>query len=481
MAVAALLLEDNEVDIVLLIAEANKITETEWQRDLSVNTSIDWVAYAGSPAKRAKIRQKLPQLLLASYDVVKRDAAIFRKNERGNEMAPVPGPLIEALEGKRVLVICDETTRIANRGSQTYKAHQLLFSTLRDTPGFRLLAMTATPMEKTPENYFNLCRLLYPQGACTVEEFERSYVLQFDVYRNPFKFKNLSPGTTEPGVTPLNERLAPIVLRKRKSDPDVVNFFPKKFELPPTFVKLGKSHLEFYKAVAALTDGLSDWEARPFVTVLRQLAAHPLSLSRADGELAQAITNQVTVEGLQQLGSAKTDRMMDWCREVVQDQGAQAVIFTFFAHSVLPLLSQSLESAGYSVSIHHGGMSATARSAAQRAFQQGDTQIFLTSDAGQRGINLPTASYLLNYERPPSHTNFIQRSDRIHRVDSTNESVFIYSLVAQSTIEEGFYELGLRRNSWSDKLLEDDLVESSDFLSATDRRYLLRVGRKQAK
>jgi len=71
----------------------------------------------------------------------------------------------------------------------------------------------------------------------------------------------------------------------------------------------------------------------------------------------------------------------------------------------------------------------------------------------------------------------VQRADRIHRIDSTKESVWMDSLVARDTIEEGLYNLNLRRNDWSDKLLGDDEAAEMEFISAADRRDLLRIGK----
>ena len=94
-----------------------------------------------------------------------------------------------------------------------------------------------------------------------------------------------------------------------------------------------------------------------------------------------------------------------------------------------------------------------------------------------KGINLPEATYLLHYERPPLHSLLVQRADRIHRIDSKAESVWMDSLVARDTIEEGLYNLNLRRNDWSDKLLGDDEASEMEFISAADRRDLLRIGK----
>ena len=85
----------------------------------------------------------------------------------------------------------------------------------------------------------------------------------------------------------------------------------------------------------------------------------------------------------------------------------------------------------------------------------------------------------MHYERPTLHSQFIQRSDRIHRIDSLAESVFIYSMLVRNTIEEGLFKLGLRRNDWSDKLSGDDELADENFITAEDRKQLLKIGRRR--
>ena len=481
LALAARKLENDEVDLVLLVCEKNKTIAEEWPAEIERYTDIEWAPYSGTPAKRKKIRESLPQMLLASFDIVKNDAAVTRKNERGNKMAPTPGAFCEALEGMRVFVIYDETTRLANRTSDTHKHHSVLLDVIRQTEGSCVLALTATPMEKDPVSFYNLTRIMSPEHTCTVKEFEENYIAAWDVFGNPSRFRNLSEDSVTPGIVPLKDRMGALVLRKRKSDPDVVEYFPLRREMAPTMIRMGDLQRQFYDSVSALTDGLNDWEARPYTTVLRQIAGTPEALLLSEGEIAKNIVDIVTPGGVAAIPSAKTERMMNWVQEVVRDQGAQAVIFTFFGQSILPLLQRDLENAGYSVAINHGSLSDTVKNQMQRDFRTGNKQVFLTSDAGSKGLNLPEATYLLHYERPLTHSNFIQRSDRIHRINSMHESVYIYSFVTLGTIEEGLLNLNLRRNDWSDTLLGDDEVDSDEFLSAQDRRDLLRVGRELAR
>jgi superfamily II DNA/RNA helicase len=257
-----------------------------------------------------------------------------------------------------------------------------------------------------------------------------------------------------------------------------VDFFPKKREMPPNFMRMGDLQQKFYNAVEELADTGNEKDQRAFGTVLRMIAAHPASLLTSQGEIARGIVEAVTPEGIRQIPSVKTEKLIEWCNTVVRDQGAQAVVFTFFAQSVLPLLNEALVDSGFTVSTYHGQLSDAAKSDSKRTFRNGETQIFLTGDSAQRGVNLPQATYLLHYERPSSHTAFVQRSDRIDRIDSLAEAIFIYSFVVHDSFEEGLYNLGLRRNEWSDKLVDDDDFDNTSWISAQDRKNLLKLGRK---
>lgn len=476
MALASRLLEADEVDIIVICAEASKLVDSEWPTELRTYSTFDWKLYYGTPAKRAKIRKELPQLLLTSYDIIKRDAVVFEK--KGKVNTNELGPLLEVLKGKRVLVVYDETSRISNRGSATHKAHKFFTDYLR-AGGCTVVALTATPMERDPVSFYDLCRILKPELVGTVAEFERSYVAQYDIFRKPIRFRNLEQAGCDPRITPFCDRVGPILLSKNKTDPDVVDFFPEKREMPITLVELGPEHQKFYNMVQKIARDSPEHEQRKFTTVLRQIAGHPLALTVAEGNIARAIVDHVTPEGLAALGSAKTDRMVEWCNEVVKVQGEHALIFTFYAKTILPFLQEALTKAGYTVGINRGGDN-QANAAAQAAFKAGDTQILLSSDAGAKGINLPNAGYLLHYERPPLHTLFIQRSDRIHRINSKKATSFIYSLIARNTIEEGLYNLSIRRNEWSDKTFNDTAITNDDFLTAADRKALFAESKRQS-
>jgi hypothetical protein len=123
------------------------------------------------------------------------------------------------------------------------------------------------------------------------------------------------------------------------------------------------------------------------------IAAHPMALMGAQGDISRAIAGQVGSAGLRALGSGKTDRLIEYLEPLVLGQGAQAVVFSFFGPTVLPLLKAGLEDAGIRCAVNHGQMADGDRAQQKTDFRAGKYRVFLTSDAGARGINLPEATY----------------------------------------------------------------------------------------
>lgn len=474
MATSGLLFADKSIDLVIVVAEQNKIAD--WaEEDYPAFTDLTVKAYKGPPSRRVKILADPPQVLVMTYETARNDICVFKSKSRSIIRA---GMLTQFLSDKNVLIVYDEVTKLRGRSSKLHISHSYLINKVLRTRvehSVRVMGLTANSIEKNPEDHYNIGRVLAPELAGTVEEFGKNYIKSYDFFGNPVQFKNLSAATTDdPAVTPLTEKFGSIVLRKRKSDPDVMAQFPKMIEERPTLVELGDAHQHFLAAVAEVYHSDDPFKERSLFGLLRQIGCHPLSLTRSRGKTAQEIVAEVGEAGLAELGSAKTEEMLAWASRLGEDSG---IIFTFYGQSVLPILHEQLYSAGYKVSINHGQMSSSARQGSQKTFKEGHTQIFLSSDAGARGLNLGVGSALLHYEPPLTYAIFDQRSNRLHRIDSVHESVTVNTLVGIGTPDEGAMNLVLRRNSWSDEVLDHDAEEDelsvAGALTANDRRRML--------
>jgi SNF2 family DNA or RNA helicase len=481
MATSALLFEDDLVDLVLVTCEVNKMGD--WLRDMHTFTDLEAVHYKGDKRRRGKLRQAPPQVMIGTYETIRNDAAKPGPTKLHDYR---PGPLCEALEGLRVLLVYDEVSRLGNRTSGVFRAQECLVKHLRKArPGdTRTMGLTATPIERDPANVYNEGRIITPWTVGTVQEFTHDHVVAVDFFGNPCKFHNIGPDDWDGVTRTLKRKLSPALKIKSKSDPDVKDQFPKQVE-EFEMVSLDSRHLDFYNTVrdAFYEQEWTPAEERRLFVVLRQIAGHPMSLLRSQGELAQAISGQVGEAGLHALGSAKLDYLLHRLDTVCNGQGEKAIVFTFFGQSILPLLHERIRAADLNVVVNHGQMSADRRYESIQALREGDAQVFLSSDAGSRGLNLPEATYVFNYELPLSFANYRQRNDRIHRIDSLAEIVVTESLIAANTIEEAIANMVLRRNEWHDILLGEQVLGDDDgegaHLTADDRRKLIAFAKKR--
>lgn len=497
LATAALKFEDGEIDIHLLVCEQDKISE--WVEDFQRYTKLSVVDYRGPLTRRRKIISSLtsdkpikigkskadtvhrPQVLVGTYETFRNDMGkkVTETNRKGRPVVRLgPGVLTEVLVGRKILVGYDEMTKLGNRGSDTHKVHALFL----EATGAQPLGLTATPIERNPENYYNLGRILCPDAVGTVESFAKDHVRSYNQWNEPDTFKNLTiEDTFEPWVTPLSVKMGAVLIRKRETDDDVRAQFPEKSE-KFIHVDLDERHQQFYEVVRDTFADADEMEQRQIFTMMRQIAGHPLSLLGSEGKFAKVIVREVGEAGLAALGSAKLDVLSARLKPLVIGQGAQAVVFTFFGPTMIPLIRERLEADGMTVGVNYPAAGDKVRREHRAEFKEGHRRVYLTSDAGARGINLPQAMHVLEYESALTFSNRQQRINRVHRINSRDfgvERVYAQTLVARDTVEEGIADGVMRRNTWSDALLEDD-DPGEHFVTAKDRKRLLAISRRRA-
>lgn len=467
MALSDLLFEDDQIDRVLLIAKKNKLEE--WLEDFGTFTDLSAALYHGP--KRKKLLEEPPQVLITTYETARNDAVEKIRVEGRKSLKLVPGGLLRALEGQRVLVVYDEFVKLANRSSALFKSQELLLKELR--PDCRVLSLTATPLTRSPENFYNLGRLLLP-GYLNVTDFERDYVASYDFRGNPRAWKNLEPDDCAPTVVSLAERLSEVIIRKRKTDPDVVEQFPQATE-EFTFVDLHPDQREFYDMVREI---FKETDGGKLSIALRQIAAYPAALLHSESEIAKQIVEVVGEEGLLALPSAKTEALIEYLEPLVEGQGEQVVVFTFFGPSVIPFLKQRIsERIDAPVAVYYGGIAD--REEQKAMFKRGEARILLASDAGADGINLPEASYAIEYDIASTHATRMQRLNRISRIGQGHSIIHYQTFIAKDTVEEKAVDNVLLRNEWSDKLYEGLWAEDAEaeFIKAEERRELVEQAR----
>lgn len=477
MALAALLLEDDQIDLVVLIAEKNKIGDDEWVGDFRKFTGIPVHRYHGTGRmKRLEKLPEFPRALVTTYETAKADLVrmVQEPNKRGK--TAILGPLGALLGDLRILVIFDESTKVKNRSSDNYKAmHWWVNKHLRKIhPETRVWGLTATPLETSYEDAFNQARLVHPPSMPTVKFFEDTYVRYRDPYGRPTYHTERMPEFAQ--------RFQGIILRRRKTDPELIDQFPKMVEEARHF-QMGESQRKFYELVEEIgfpepTRENPDPEPEPgMLMLMRQIAGYPEAVLHSKGVFAQVLSSELGADYIRSIPSVKADGLIDYMSPLVLGQGAKAVCFTFFGPSMIPLLARDLRAKKMRVFTHWGGMTENDMMLARRDFRSCDEPaIFLSSDAGSRGINLPEATYLVEFESALTFSIRTQRINRIHRIDSTAVTTNAMTFILDDSVEERL-ALGMTaRNSQHDVLMGDE--DAGDyFLTADERKSVLRIAR----
>ena len=89
-----------------------------------------------------------------------------------------------------------------------------------------------------------------------------------------------------------------------------------------------------------------------------------------------------------------------------------------------------------------GDLNAKERHEVKKEFQDDPRiRVFLSSDAGGVGVDLPQANYLCNYDLPWSAGKMDQRNARIIRLSSEWEFITLLNFMVKGSIEERQYAM----------------------------------------
>jgi len=352
------------------------------------------------------------------------------------------------------LILVDEVTSIKNFGSQQSKAIKKMISPYR-------IGLTAEPIENgKAEELFSIMQWIDPQLFGSWQSFEEQYVI-----RNQFNMITGYKNTKQ-----LNSILMTACVNKRRTDPGVAEFMPTVEEfnvlvemddgirgiyteiarelLHALYSSDGGGATDVGNYYAGTSAGNSNDSLGPITSKL--LALHllldsPRLLeesgrryadpadprgSRYASELLQA--GRVPTEGV--LG-AKMEACVELCQEFLEENPEHKVIVFARFKGVLPLLAEQLDN--YGSVFFTGDLNSKQRGEAiERFTNDPDIRLFLSSDAGGYGVDLYTASHLINYDLPNSSGVFKQRNGRHVRASSTFRHVYIYNLIVAGTVEE---------------------------------------------
>ena len=329
------------------------------------------------------------------------------------------------------LIVVDEAHRLKNAATQAYQFVSQLSSRF-------CLMLTATPVQNSLFELYNLASLLQEGVLGTPEHFKATYVAD----KNGRVLKNNDH---------LSRVLSKIMVRNRRVDVGI-RFANRRVEtvlLDGTAAELAlhEAVLDHVRGTPAVPGAAASRGSRTltFIRLSRMMASSSQALKSSVENLLTQCQCEIEAASLRHVLKAaegvvtnsKTLALLQSLKQVIRpgpDGDGRAIVFTSF-HETQRYLKAQLEQAGYRVVVFSGAMSQKAKDEAVEAFKARDGEVFLCTDAGSEGINLQFCHVLINYDLPWNPMRVEQRIGRVHRIGQQRD-VVILNMAIKDTVEE---------------------------------------------
>lgn len=308
------------------------------------------------------------------------------------------------------MIIYDELQRLKNKDTQMGRQ-------LRKLQSQYVLALSGTPLENKLDELYSVTQLVDQYVLGPYYRFTADTTLTDDSGKL-IGYRNLHA---------VAERLRDTLIRRRKAD--------VRLQMPARtdtnlFVPMTKEqraiHEEYKFNVATI---IQKWHRQRFLSEAdRKRLLLFLSMMRMVCD-STFILDQKTRH------DTKIDEVMAIVQNLLADRDGKVVIFSQWER-MLRILSLELKEEEIDFCFLHGGVPSPKRKDLIDRFRDDpDCRVFLSTDAGATGLNLQTASLLINIDLPWNPAVLEQRIARIYRLGQENP-VQIINMVASDTIEE---------------------------------------------
>ncbi len=315
------------------------------------------------------------------------------------------------------LIIVDEAHYLRNRDSQAWQAVNAL-------PRQFLLLLTATPVQNSLEELYNLVTLLQPGQLPSPKEF-RARFLDPKRPRQP----------REPEE--LRRLIGQVMIRNTRANAGI-NLPPRRAETalfepdPDERVFWDQWETELRAELATLPPSQQTLWGR---LLLQAAGSSPAAWREAlekfpNRDRTAAWRARAPLEG-------SWRRKCDLLPPLARGEGG-VVVFTQFLRTQAAL-AESLRAAGVETFVIHGGTPAPERQPITEAFQKQGGALLLTH-SGTEGRNLQFCHRLVNFDLPWNPMEIEQRIGRLHRLGQKHP-VRIYNLVQRGTLQEHLLQI----------------------------------------
>ena len=314
------------------------------------------------------------------------------------------------------LVVVDEAHHLKNRNTANWKLVDALKKRF-------LLLLSATPVQNSLVELYNLLTLLKPGIFNTEKEFRGLYMTAG---------KPRAPANRDS----MRDLMRDVMIRNTRSQVDVRlparNAATLKLDPLP-------EEADCYRELSDLVQ-----EEHRNAKSTRRLALRHL-LGTAGSSPAAAVS---AIKRFIKSGQARSewlrlferyDAIPGGCKEAAllellrRNPGEKTIVFVHYLET-LGRIEQLLRAHGIDCECFHGSMTGPQKDAAIQRFRE-TASVLLSTESGGEGRNLQFSNTLVNFDLPWNPMSIEQRIGRLHRIGQSRP-VFIFNLAVKNTLEE---------------------------------------------
>ena len=413
-----------------------------WRREL-----IRFAPELRTTLHHGKTRAETPeefQKILDSHDVMLTSYNLLQRDEE----------LLTActFEG----VILDEAQNIKNPTTKQSRVARTLRGNFR-------VALTGTPLENRPLDLWSIMDFLNEGLLGSRTQFMQT--LEHPIVKQ----------RRQSSMSALARLVRPFVLRRLKTDSEIVADLPEKTEQIVAST-LTREQAILYESV--VRKGLQEVErAQEGIARRGAILTTLLRLKQVCNHPAHYLGDGSSLHSR----SGKLDLLTEMLEEALEE-GDRCLVFTQFKEMGSLLKTHVEERMGGTVLFLHGSVPQKERDTMVADFQEsrpdGPKVFVLSLKAGGTGLNLTAANRVFHFDRWWNPAVEDQATDRAFRIGQ-QRNVFVHKFVCTGTLEERIQQMLDRKREVADNLLaagENWITE----LSNEDLKKLLALDRREA-
>jgi len=383
----------------------------KWQDEFMKHFGLQACVVSGTKEDRRAIWESLPSpYIICNYDLLIKDWDIIPKEWSS--------------------IIADEAVYLKNPKAQRTKLARKLKSEAR-------IALSGIYIETNLMEFQAIMEWIRPEIIPSAFQFKYRYC-EID------EFTKKIIGTTDK-LPELHLLTSPFILRREKTDKNIVSDLPEK--MPPDDIPIEMTDSEI-KMYSSLSKKFKEW--------IQESASGGFS-SAAIWDGTVNCRQFTEFPDIVDPSWKDTPSKLTWLSELY-DQTNKVVVFTFFRESANRLI-QYFKTPFYIT----GEVDANDRFDISKKFNAASKAILISTDAGKFGLDLVGADTIVHYGFVHNPATMIQREDRLHRIGQKNP-VFVYRPFLKNTIDEGIMKVFLRRQK-----------AIKDFLSGSDTMSIVKL------